>query len=185
MREALASIGNQLRSLLNFTGRDNRAAFWPYAGLVVSILFVAWSLFMGHALVNGMGSAQQLGSAQAAAGGLSGQTAPNFGAMIQAMEVLVLAAVALLAAAVTRRLHDSGRSGLWGLAPLPFLLFGLLAMSKIFHGFQNGGEPGTTALVAIFVNNIVYLAMLGLLIFFLAKPGTRGDNRYGPTLPKP
>ncbi len=36
---------------------------------------------------------------------------------------MFVALVATLAAAIARRLHDVGRSALWGLIPLPFICY--------------------------------------------------------------
>jgi uncharacterized membrane protein YhaH (DUF805 family) len=94
----------------------------------------------------------------------------------------VVVAVVLLAAAVTRRLHDRGRRGYWGLMPLPFLAFGLTVFPKMFATMSQGDvSPETLGLFfTLFFNNMLYLASLGLLIFLLAARSDVGSNRFGP-----
>lgn len=65
-------------------------------------------------------------------------------------------------AVATRRLHDVGRSGWWQLAiylPLPFMFLGA------FIGAVAG---------------LAFLVLLGLLLFWLARPGETAANAYGP-----
>jgi uncharacterized membrane protein YhaH (DUF805 family) len=84
--------------------------------------------------------------------------------------VAVVAAilVALLAAAVNRRLHDRDRRGYWGLIPLPFLAAGMALM------------PEMSTNIALIANFLAYLYGLALLVYFLVGKGTPGPNRFGP-----
>ncbi|WP_241217854.1 DUF805 domain-containing protein [Sphingomonas sp. 2R-10] len=97
--------------------------------------------------------------------------------------IVALLSVLLLAAAVVRRLHDSGRRGWWGLLPLPFLATGLIAMIVVFGrvGFSPA-EPDVVPFVVLFLNNILYLAALALLVVQLCRPSDPGPNRFGPPL---
>jgi uncharacterized membrane protein YhaH (DUF805 family) len=90
--------------------------------------------------------------------------------------------VALLAAAVTRRLHDSGRRGFWGLPPVIFLAVGLSLFPRIFQNMLSGQMTPDTLKVfgLMFANNMLYLASLGLLVFLLVRPGQLSENRFGP-----
>lgn len=98
--------------------------------------------------------------------------------------IVSLLAIVLLAAAVVRRLHDSGRGGWWGALPLPFLVIGLVAMFRIFDTMQRVAEPGFTPpvlpFVVLFANNMLYLGMLALLVVQLCRPSDPGVNRFGP-----
>ncbi len=97
--------------------------------------------------------------------------------------IVSLLAIVLLAAAVVRRLHDSGRGGWWGALPLPFLVIGLIAMFRIFDTMQRVAEPGFVPpflpFVVLFVNNMLYLGMLALLVVQLCRPSDPGVNRFG------
>ena len=93
--------------------------------------------------------------------------------------VAVAVAVALLAAAVTRRLHDRDESGLWGLMPLPFVAIDVVGFPRALTNYALG-VADTWLVAGLFANNLVYLATLGGLLVMLARDGTPGPNRYGP-----
>jgi uncharacterized membrane protein YhaH (DUF805 family) len=63
---------------------------------------------------------------------------PDMTPFFTVMQVGCALAVVLLAAAVTRRLHDRGRRGWWGLPPLPFLLVGMTAFPRFFNSTLAG-----------------------------------------------
>jgi uncharacterized membrane protein YhaH (DUF805 family) len=86
--------------------------------------------------------------------------------------------VVLVAAAVTRRLHDRGMHGYWGLMPLPFMAFGLAAMPKIFATWPY--NPNFTLFILLFLNNLFSFAALILLIVLLAQRSSARANRFGP-----
>jgi uncharacterized membrane protein YhaH (DUF805 family) len=97
---------------------------------------------------------------------------PDFGVLFWILGGIVAVTVVLLAAAVARRLHDRGRSAFWGLAPLPFLAFGLTVMPMMMSEVVIGvGEPDMRLFFAIFLNNICYLAVLLTLIIQLSGAG--------------
>ncbi len=85
----------------------------------------------------------------------------------------------LLAAAVTRQLHDTGRTGAWGLAPLPFGAFGIWMQPQVFA--RLGSAPlNFELLFAVYVGNVLYLAAIGLVLYRLFGEPTPSDNRFGP-----
>ena len=100
--------------------------------------------------------------------------------LLLVMSVLVLAAIILLAAAVVRRLHDRNRNGIWGFLPVPFPAFGLVGMAFFHSSMNDVSEPPMGLFVAIFVNNIIYLACLVTLIVMLASRSDPDENRFGP-----
>src|SRR6185312_12908248 len=57
---------------------------------------------------------------------------PDFSGLAAPMMAMQIVLVLLLAAAVTRRLHDRDRTGLWGLMPLPFMAIGMANMGTAF-----------------------------------------------------
>jgi uncharacterized membrane protein YhaH (DUF805 family) len=86
--------------------------------------------------------------------------------------------VALIAGSAVRRLHDSGRSGWWILLPLPFLATAIWGMQQVRSSFRAGGDPDSL-FGLLMANNLVYLAVIGFLVFLLARPGSAGPNRFG------
>lgn len=183
-------IRYNLTNLLNFSGRDSRADFWPYVAFVVGIMFVGMMAIMVPMMADLFGKMRQFAAAhpdQATVESGPGtysisiqgnhpELMPDMTAITGGFSIVCLAVICLLAAAVVRRLHDRGKSGAWGLMPLPFLATGFAMMPKIF------AEPVSdmTLFNALFFNNLVYLASLGLLIAFLAGESEKTENRYGP-----
>jgi len=141
-----------------FGGRDTRSEFWPYAGAVVVLYVVVFCL------------------AQVAL--LADPPRITIGQIFQDHAFVVLAVVALLAAAIARRLHDSGLSSFWGLPPLPFLIYSSAAMVRLGSQFQSGA-PDDLLLLSILISNALYLAVVILLIVLLVRRSTPGPNRFG------
>src|SRR4051794_22734658 len=87
-------------------------------------------------------------------------------------------AILLYAAAVTRRLHDRGKSGAWGLMPLPFIIYSSIMMPMMFGSFGNGTQPDMALFFSIFLSNMLYIITLIVLIVLLAAAGEPQPNRY-------
>lgn len=186
----LASLRYNLAGLLRFSGRDSKAAFWPYAAFILIAAMVAMMLgmapVMGEAMANMAAYAAkhpERATIQPGSGGFSisiqGDAPglmPDMGAMMVPMGIVALVTVVLLAAAVVRRLHDCGRTGWWGLMPLPFLTAGSILMPGMFAQ----GESDLALFFAMFFNNMLYIGLLALLAVLLAGQGQPGENRYGP-----
>ncbi|WP_395333885.1 DUF805 domain-containing protein [Novosphingobium sp. BL-8H] len=183
-------IGYHLVRLAKFSGREGREKFWPWAGIVIGLIFLASFAAIGPMMARSMAKMQQFardhpeqstvsagpGHYQISIQGHHPELMPDFSAVSGAMEAIVAVAVVLLAAAVTRRLHDTGRSGAWGLLPLPFLLIGFIQMPKLFAM----PEPDMRLFGLLFLNNLCYLGSLGVLVLLLARSGSKGESRYGP-----
>lgn len=105
---------------------------------------------------------------------------PDISGFIQSVQISTLVPVLLLAAAVARRLHDTGRSGFFGLLPLPFLTVGLTLFPRFLAQTMSEVSPDMNRFAILFANNMLYLALLGLLAFLLARKSSMGDNRFGP-----
>jgi uncharacterized membrane protein YhaH (DUF805 family) len=163
MGELIGAVRHNLSHLLRFGGRETRGSFWRY------ILFL-YVLQMAISMIGGIVVMSQIASRQAA----------TFQSLLETVFLLIaifaVAAVALLAAAVTRRLHDSGRSGSWGLMPVPFLGAGLVGFQVMMRELP----PDDTTFLMMLGNNFAYLIAVGILVFLLARPGTPGTNRFGP-----
>ncbi|WP_165189096.1 DUF805 domain-containing protein [Caulobacter soli] len=200
MNELVASIRSGFTGLLRFSGRDTASRFWPYAGLVIALFFLATAAIVAPTVMSSFAKMQAFaiahpdqatitqgaGSYSIEIHGDHPELMPDMTPFFAVMRAGCAVAVALLAAAVTRRLHDRGRRGWWGLPPLVFLTTGMILFPPIFQTMmrQSDVSPGTLAMFGlIFANNILYLASLGLLIFLLAGASQAGENRFGPPAP--
>lgn len=189
------SISFNLRNLLNFRGREPRGRFWPYAGLIIALTVVAAYVVMRPEFTASLARMQEFalahpdqatiessGSSHSiSVRGFHPGLMPDIGAMLPGLGLVAVVAVPLLAASVARRLHDRGRTGWWGLLPLPFLAAGFLMTRSLFT--LSAFEP--MLFVALLANNLIYLGSGLFLIVQLAGERQAGDNRYGadPAIP--
>ena len=149
-----------------FGGRNARSEFWPYAGAVVALyLIVGWAVALPTFLP--LLSESSSASVSGAANPFMLTCILMFGAL-----------VALLAAAVARRLHDTGRSAFWGLIPLPFVAFSSVMLLRLTANFD-AGRPDFRLFLSAFVSNLLYFAAVVWLIVLLALPSAPGRNRFG------
>jgi len=113
-----------LKGLVNFDGREDRGQFWAYtltvAIVVGTIATVIAAIFMFRAF-----------------DGITFSQAGDF--LIEIRDIFmqirlwtVIALVVLLAAAVTRRLHDVGKSGWGALLPAGFAIAATAALGQLF-----------------------------------------------------
>lgn len=152
------------RSLTIFSGRDRRGQFWPYAGVVVVLIYV----------FSGVGGVLAMGSV------LTGtEVMPDFTAFFAVIAGTFLISIILLAAAVSRRLHDTGKSALFGLTPVPFIVICCVLFPAMMQEMMVAEEPNMGLFFLLFVNNILYITALITLIVLLCLKGTNGPNRFG------
>jgi uncharacterized membrane protein YhaH (DUF805 family) len=185
-----AKIGlwEHFRKLADFTGREDRASFWPYAALVFAIVTIAGMFIfvpmMAHAMTEMQGYAAQhpeqttvVSSPGHYSISVKGDHPDFFPASSMAafLGVTFGLAIILYAAAATRRLHDTGKSGFWALLPLPFIIYSSVMMPRMF-AFR--GEPDVTLFFSIFFSNMLYIVTLIVLIILLAGASRSGPNRY-------
>jgi uncharacterized membrane protein YhaH (DUF805 family) len=187
------SISHHLRRIARFSGRESRGLFWPYAGCILLLLFLVWCVAIVSQITTSMGRMQRFatehpdqatvvshpGTYSISISGYHPGLTPDFGQLITLMALLVVLVIVLLAAAVSRRLHDRGRSALWGLLPLPFLAIGLVGFGKLLASVGTGASFNIGLFFALFLNNILYLAALMTLVIQLASGGTPGPNKFG------
>jgi uncharacterized membrane protein YhaH (DUF805 family) len=144
-----------LRKFSDFAGRAPRAEFWWFYLLMLTTIIIA-------TIIDTMIGSRVFGP---------------YGI------VACLAYLALLLpylAVAVRRLHDTGRTGWWMVAPLVLTFAALTMMGpsltdpRVMSNPAAMAEMGTASLV------LLAAVILGLvvLVFFL-MPGTRGSNRYG------
>ncbi|PXA83870.1 hypothetical protein DMC25_17420 [Caulobacter sp. D4A] len=170
----LTSLRHNLTSLTRFSGRDRRRQSWPYAGAVLALGFVTIGALNTLAFTSLFTQ-------------VSIQSTPQddlalLAPMFWTVRLGALAMVALLAAAVVRRLHDRGRSGLWAAPTLAFLSVGTTLIPILFGQLLTQSPPPTWVLVlfgVLLLNNLAYLASLLMLLILLVKDSDAGANRYG------
>ncbi|MEZ5654614.1 MAG: DUF805 domain-containing protein [Sphingobium sp.] len=175
--------------LFDFAGREDRSSFWPYAAFVFIFVTVAgMAIFlpiMGHAIHKMQQYAVQHPDQVVIAQGpgyysISTKSGhPEFvaaSAMAKFFAVIFGLAILLYAAAVVRRLHDRGKTGFWGLMPLPFILYSSVQMPRVFSSFSAGAEPSMGLFFSIFFSNLFYIVTLIWLIVILAGPSKRSSE---------
>ncbi|WP_265562437.1 DUF805 domain-containing protein [Sphingomicrobium arenosum] len=185
------SFGEHFRLLFEFSGREDRSSFWAYAAAVFGLSMVLTMLAMLAPMFASMRSMQNYAEAHPESVTIShgpghysmsvqgGEFSPDFTLMFLAMGMVVLVAIVLLAAAVVRRLHDTGRSGWWGLMPVPFIAFSMIAMPQVFSPGRTPSAPDPGLFMAIFLSNMFYMLALLALVVLLALKSTDGPNRFG------
>ncbi|MCW4460421.1 DUF805 domain-containing protein [Sphingomonas sp. BT-65] len=192
MKSYLAILRHHLTSLHRFSGRDTADRFWAWAITVLVLLLVGFGMAAQPLMAGWFARIDrfarehpELATRTVGPGGYSVQIQghhpelmPDFGPFIGLTAAVAVIAFVLLAASLTRRLHDTGRSGAWGLLPFPFLITGFWYMSAMFQ--DRAAPPDIRTFALLFANNIVYLGTIALLIFFTIQRGTPGANRYGP-----
>jgi uncharacterized membrane protein YhaH (DUF805 family) len=199
MMGARIGIWEHFRKLAAFRGRENRASFWPYAALVLGILMVAQAVMVVPWIERSIRVAREQSSKHTEglnviveANGYSidvdGFVSPTLKSdssemlsrdFITISLVLTIGlAILLYAAAVVRRLHDCGKSGAWGLMPLPFLLYLAMQVPRMFGQRAPGEQPDTALVISLLIANLLYLVALAALVALLAGKGESGANRY-------
>ncbi len=161
-----------LRKAVQFSGRDNRSQFWIYTACVFTIVLAVFSIW---ASVSSRRLFEQLSTNEISPHEIS-TTLQN-----QTLVPIVMLIFAL-AAAVSRRLHDIGKSATIGLPTALLLLSGylvfMIATQKSISDDENSFFLGWIAV--IFIINLLYLISLIYLGVSLGKRGTTGENRFGP-----
>jgi uncharacterized membrane protein YhaH (DUF805 family) len=179
-----------LKHLNSFSGREARRPFWLFTAMVVGLGMTVWTIAMVRFMSRTFATMHQFavkhpdqatvtrgpGSYAIQIHGHHPELFPDFGSLIELMLGIVAVTVILLGGAVARRLHDRGWRGFWGLMPLPFLTAGMVLMPRIFAA----PEPDMNLFFALFLNNLVYLILLGALVFLLGSAGDPNENRFGP-----
>lgn len=197
MQMLTASIRHCLTGLARFTGRDRLRDFWPFVGVWFAALMLITMAVMAPTLMATFAKMQAFAAAHPDQAevyrsgtsysitirGHHPELTPDLRGFMLAMQLLSAVSVVLLAAAVSRRLHDTGRTALWGLAPLPFLAIAMAVTPRIFNeaaGGQIDYMAGFASLIGVlFLNNVVYMAAILRLAFLLSRDSDKAANRYG------
>jgi uncharacterized membrane protein YhaH (DUF805 family) len=182
------SIGYNLARLANFSGRESRGLFWPYAitvfvlGMVAGLLLFVPVMMDMMSRIAAYAQAHPEGLPKPAPGQiqvLPPELMPDMGAMFVPMAVVNLLTLLLYAAATVRRLHDRDRSGWWAALPLPFQLAGLLIAPRAMAAMLHPGAPPSPLAMLGSLNSLAYWAVFIVLIVILAGEPSRGPNRFG------
>jgi uncharacterized membrane protein YhaH (DUF805 family) len=193
MDKLLSAVKLGLAGVLQFNGRSSRREFWIYAIFVFLLAFGVWGVVMASEMSRTFAEVQQYANAHpdkvtiaTGPGGFSYRfnesapgIGPDFGYLLAWISGIALISIALLASAAVRRLHDTDRTGLWILLPLPLLFGGFWLMASFFNEFQTAAEPKLGLFALGFVNNLVYLATVAFVGFLLLRSGSAGENRFG------
>jgi len=184
------TIWGHFTRLFAFSGREDRASFWPYAALASIIVTIAGAVIFVPMMIRAVGAMQQFAAQhpdQTTVTSGPGQYSisvrgshPNFmpaGSITLFLAVTFGSAILLYAAAVVRRLHDRGKSGLWGLMPLPFILYSSIQMPGMFSSIGIERGPDVVLFFSIFLSNLLYIATLIWLIVLLAGPSESAGDR--------
>jgi uncharacterized membrane protein YhaH (DUF805 family) len=157
--------------IADFSGKDSRAQFWPYAGVVLVLGFIGLVVVLLHdwsAMLREMSSL---------VGVAPTETFANMPQTALRMGIPLAGVVVLLAAAMVRRLRDGGRSAFWALLPFPFLGVGLWGMSHLMSVAATGGAVDLARLMAIILCNMAYLAALAWLIALLGAESSAPSSQ--------
>jgi uncharacterized membrane protein YhaH (DUF805 family) len=193
----LKSVKYNLSHLLDFGGRDARATFWFYVlflflvNIVVGIVlgFVLIGSLMGPVFV----AARAGASEEAMQAQLATQMGGFMGTILWYSLIATIVMVVLLAASFVRRLHDSNRSGWWGLLVLAaqagsfYVSIRMMGMMQelMTEAMSRTSPMSPLEMQALMQNNhmsaygaVGWIAPL-IVIVFGVMDSTEGPNRYG------
>jgi len=196
------------KKLTDFKGRDRRSQFWPYAGVAYGIFYVVQSVATQMVIIpmqwRFQANIQQLQSLETEVYNGGNMVVQVYGTLLQAllrgtdfrplMIIMALGSLAylvLLAAAVSRRLHDRGLSAWWAGGyfivshiPLGLMAVGISMLLPVIEGTQLWApQVAGPAMMWLFggfaLSSLTSIGGLVLLIQ-LCLAGKTGPNRYGP-----
>lgn len=196
-------LGAGLAGLLRFNGRTALHDFWPYGFTMGAIVYAVGAMVsyiasfdftfrFNQLLIERQGGWPYPSASEIDREWINQLPTEMFDLartlMLYSLIVFAVGA-ALLAAAIIRRLHDTGRTGFWILLPLPFgayatyAIYGLFSKLPVFFEI----EPQQAAVFIFlsefalaFISAMLWLAALIVLIILLCGRGTPGPNRFGP-----
>lgn len=151
-----------------FKGRARRSEYWWFV-LFVAVLSFIWTSL--SAFFTGIGIEAYIRSA----GDLV-----SFDYVLLGMCAIIMLPLLVIAipvySALTRRLHDTGRSGWWVVACLVVsLIYTVVCFYWIFNEFES------PAPVVILCLGLLNMAMGIALLVFSVQDSQWGDNKYGPS----
>ncbi|MDB5679566.1 DUF805 domain-containing protein [Sphingomonas bacterium] len=193
-------LGRHITGLATFSGRENRQPFWLWILIVYAVQMVVGMVVMipiMMSMFDRMGPMMQ-GDPHRFDDHpelVMQMITPMVSNIMVFSVVVTLIWLALIAAAVVRRLHDGDRSGWWA-SPVfaVHIVTPLLYLSAFPRFFDVIGKvkPGMTpdqvnaamlpamqSFGGVWLLGMVGFLLMIVLIVFLCLPGTQGANRYG------
>ncbi|MBN2906610.1 MAG: DUF805 domain-containing protein [Rhodobacteraceae bacterium] len=164
------SVKTCFRKYFTFSGRASRPEYWWFFLFTILASIVAGILdgvFLGRASAR----IDPTGAMFESSGPLA--TIVTLGTIIPSM------------AAGWRRMHDSGRSGLFLLYPL-IVLIGIGSFASLLGGFDAVSADNPQGLLVSASGLVLILAMFVfaisplLVLWWLTRPSQPGPNAYGP-----
>lgn len=188
----LQAVRYHLSHLADFSGRDARQTFW-YWFLALFILNIVVGLAMSlpatiSATTTALEATRNGGDPAAAQAAAMAGMAGSMRSMIIAGIVLGLVNVVLLAAALVRRLHDSGQSGLWAALVGAIYLFSLWQnwssadqMVEVMRQMSSASNPASAveAQAQLARQSLLGYVPVVLVIVIGLLRSTPGQNRFG------
>jgi uncharacterized membrane protein YhaH (DUF805 family) len=181
----VGAMFDPFRKILDFKSRSTRPQFWPFVFLMYAAQQVVSYIAMAPLMKRFELFAKEA-EVQAAAGkepdlaSILPDLTSTLGTMAGVLGLLWLVSLIPLSGAVTRRLHDTNRSGFWALPVLIFQLSGFALLWLTAREVMGMSEFAIPAfLVPLIINNIVGLGFTVTLIVFCVYDGTVGPNRFG------
>lgn len=164
------AISTCFRNYATFSGRASRAEYWWF------FLFCLMGNLVAGVIDNALFRAASLGVWSGA--GEAGFRAESDG------PVGILFSLAVLLpslAAGWRRMHDTGRSGLFLVYPL-LVMLGISVFMGTFGGpaMAMGGPASGLAGIVLAVSVLVLILSPLLVLWWLTRPSQPGNNTYGP-----
>lgn len=187
-----ASLRHCYANLLTFTGRDTRAQFWPFALLHLAIAAAGMAGLMVPMVLGAIAKAEAFAAANPDKVIVT-QTAtsrsitfkepvpglvPDLDGMIMPVLISGVVFIALHAAAVVRRLHDTGRGGWIGLIPSVLFVIAGALMQQVFAQFGESGAPDLGPFFIAWLAALAYNVSVIVLVILLVQPGKAAGNRY-------
>ena len=197
--DAMKPIVRGFKSLTDFKGRDHRGQFWPYAVAIFAAAVVAAIAACAPSELKAFNQTLAFAEANPDKATIyrsstkvnvvihdpTGMPPMDFNGLIVPMSLVLLVVALLMAAAVTRRLHDRGLSGPWALIPAGLYGVGLTLWGRMMSSmFTEVSAVDNGAFMISFMLNflVMMLAQMSMvvLLIVLAIKGKTGPNRYGP-----
>ncbi len=181
----VGAMFDPFRKILDFSSRSTRSQFWPFIFLIYASQQVVSYIAMAP-LMKRLELFAKEAEVQAATGkepdlaSILPDLTSALGTIAGVLGLLWLISLIPLSGAVTRRLHDTNRSGFWALPVLICQLSGFALLWLTAREVMEMSEFAIPAfLVPLVINNLVGFGFTILLIVFCVYDGTVGPNRFG------